>query len=57
MSYDIVEMVKQFPDDVNCFALTIYDDVVYFGGYSCVIQWNVVTDSVVRLDGYANRLI
>ena len=52
-SYGTVEMVKQFPAIVVCISLTFRGDVVYIGSDACVIQWNVVTDAVVRLVGYA----
>ena len=56
MSYDTVEMIKQFPEGVDCESLAFHGDVVYIGSYECVIQWNVVTDAVVRLEGYPNGL-
>jgi hypothetical protein len=46
-------MIKQFPAIVVCISLTFRGDVVYIGSDACVIQWNVVTDAVVRLVGYA----
>jgi hypothetical protein len=53
MSYDTVEMIKQFPDvDVHCMSLSFHGDVVYIGSSGFVIQWNVVTDTVVKLDGF-----
>ncbi len=52
MSYGAVEMIKQFPDDVDCSSLSFHGDVVYIGSWRCVIQWNVVTNTIVRLEGH-----
>ena len=51
MSYDTVAMIKQSPEGFRCFSLLFYGDVVYIGSSQCVIQWNVVTDAVVRFEG------
>ena len=51
-SYVTVEMIKQFPENDTCCSLSFHGDVVYIGSRRCVIQWNVVTDAVVRLKGY-----
>ncbi len=51
MSYGAV-MIKQFPEDLSSCFLAFHGDVVYIGSLKCVIQWNVVTDAVVRLEGY-----
>ncbi len=52
-----VEMIKQFADDdVSCHSLSFHGDGVYFGSYCCVIQWNVVTDAVLMLEGYPGLL-
>ena len=50
---DTVEMIKQFPERVENSSLSFQGDVVYIGVMECVIQWNVVTDAVVRLEGYS----
>ncbi len=52
MSSDTVEMIKQFEKDVVCCSLSFHGDAVYIGCYMRVIQWTVVTDAVVRLEGY-----
>ncbi len=52
MSYDTVGMIKQFPERIHCNALSFLGDVVYIGGYARIVQWNIVTDSVLRLEGY-----
>ncbi len=52
MGSGTVEMIKQFPEDAARFYLSFHGDVVYIGGYHRVIQWNVVTDAVVRFEGY-----
>ena len=52
MSYDTVEMIKQFPEGVDCESLAFHGDVVYIGSRGRIIQWNVVTDAVARLKGY-----
>ena len=58
MVYDAVEMIKQFPERAYCYSLSFHGDVVYIESYRCVIQWNVVTDAVARLEGYpAHSLI
>ena len=47
-------MIKQFPnDDTFCLSLSVHGDAVYIGSDFCVIQWNVVTDAVVKLEGYS----
>jgi outer membrane protein assembly factor BamB len=51
-SIDAVEMIKQFPERVSCFSLSFHGDSVYIGILRFVVQWNVVTDAVVRLEGY-----
>ena len=51
-------MIKQFPDDLFkqavlfCDSLSFHGDVIYIGGKVCVTQYNVVTESVARLEGY-----
>jgi hypothetical protein len=50
-SFCAVEMIKQFPENAHCSSLSFHGDVVYIGLDLCVIQWNIVTDAVVRLDG------
>ncbi len=57
MYSNTVEMIKQFPEDVICRSLSIHGDVVFIGGIECIIQWNVVTDAVVRLEAYSDGLI
>ncbi len=53
MSYYIVEMIKQIPEPGFRFSLSIHGNVVYIVSFcKRVIQWNVVTDSVVMLEGY-----
>jgi hypothetical protein len=48
----VVEMVKQFANEVvSCSSLLFHGDFVYIGCYD-VCKWNVVTDSIVRLEGY-----
>jgi hypothetical protein len=50
--YDTVEMIKQYPKGVGCYSFSFCGNIVYIGSDGRVIQWNVVTDAVVRLDGY-----
>ncbi len=58
MSFDIVAMVKQFPiESVICCSLAFHGDVVYIGSDECIIQWNVVTDAVVRLKGHPGLIL
>jgi hypothetical protein len=53
----LVEMIKQLPEeDVDCNSLSFHGDNVYIGTYEC-IKWNVVTDTVVRLEGYPDGLL
>jgi hypothetical protein len=52
MSHDTVEMIKQFPEYVNCRSLLFHGDVAHIGSGRCVIEWNVVTNAVVRLEEY-----
>ncbi len=56
MSFGAVGMIKQFPERVNCFSLSFHGDVVFIGSYECVIQWNVITDTVARLEGYPSLI-
>ncbi len=57
MNHDTVAVIDQLPDkDIDCVSLSFYGDVVYVGSNRCVIQWNVVTDAVARLEGYPNGL-
>ena len=52
MSYVTVEMIKQFPDKIiGCHSLSFHGDVVYIGSLRVILQWNVVTNLVVRLNG------
>ena len=58
MICNAVEMIKQYHDEhAVCRSLSLHGDVVYIGGDRCVIQWNVVTDSVVRLEGYPGLIL
>jgi hypothetical protein len=50
--FDAVEMIKQFSSRVYCYSLLLSGNVVYIGSNESVIQWNMVTDTVVRLEGY-----
>ena len=51
MSCDTVEMINQLnAPGVYCYALSFHGDVVYIGSDECVIQWNVVTDTVTGLE-------
>ena len=51
----VVEMIKQFLDEsFGSVSLLFHGDVVYIGSYQRIIQWNLVTDSVVKLDGYSS---
>jgi hypothetical protein len=52
MSFDTVEMIKQFPERISCSSLSFHGDVVYIASNRCVVQWNVVTDTIVPLKGY-----
>ena len=53
MSFDTVEMIKQFPNyDFYCDPLSFHGDVVYIGAFGFVVQWNVATDAIGRLEGY-----
>ncbi len=56
--YVAVELIKQLPNEphFNCFSPSFHGDVVYIGSYMHIIQWNVVTDSVVRLEGYPSLI-
>ncbi len=56
MSSDTVEMINQFPEHVSCFSLSFRGDVVYIDSDRCVIQWNVVTNAVVRIVGYSSLI-
>ncbi len=53
---DVVEMIKQFPENVPCWSLAFHSDVVYIGSTGAVIKWNVVSDKVLRLQGYPDGL-
>ncbi len=58
MRFDTVETIKPFPDeDVGCASLAFHGDVVFIGDFGCVIQWNVVTGTVMWLDEYPDGLI
>ncbi len=58
MSYVTVERIKQFPDEhVRCHCLSARGDVVYIGGVRCSIQWNMITDSVEKLEGYHGLIL
>ncbi len=57
MSHGTVEMIKQFPEREFCYSLSFHGDVAYNGSYEYVIQWNIVTDAVVRLEGYPGLII
>jgi hypothetical protein len=46
-------MIKQYPGNVYCYSLAFHGDLVYVGNYRCGRQWNLVTDAVVRLQGYS----
>jgi hypothetical protein len=52
MSSHAVKMIKHFSGDGICRSLSFYGDVVYIENNECVVQWNVVTDAVVRLEEY-----
>jgi hypothetical protein len=52
MSCDTVEMIKQFPKNVDCFSLSFPGGVVYIGSDGCIIEWTLGTDTVVKLEGY-----
>ncbi len=52
MSSHAVQMINPFPEDNACRSLSFHGDVVYIGSDKCVIRWNVVTDAVLRLEGY-----
>jgi hypothetical protein len=54
MWYDAVEMIKQFPERYICRALSFHGDDVYIASSVCVIQWNVVIDTIIRLEGYSS---
>ena len=56
-NYDIVERIKQFPDYMRGHALSFLGDVVYIGGHQHIAQWNVVTDTVVKLEGYDGMVL
>ncbi len=56
ISYDAVEMIQEFPGRAECESLSFHGDVVYVGSYGRIMQWNVVTDAVVRLGGYASLI-
>ena len=52
MRYNAVEMIKQFPERVDCRSLAFHGDVIYIGSINSIIQWSVGTDAVVRLEEY-----
>ncbi len=53
ISYDTVEMIKQYREkNVRCWSLSLHGDVVYIGGHRFIVQWNALTDTIVRLEGY-----
>jgi hypothetical protein len=52
LSFRTVEMIKQFLESVGCCSLTFHGGVVCIGSSGCVIQWNLATDAVVRLEGF-----
>ncbi len=57
VSFDPVEMIKQSPENVTYLSLSFHGDVAYIGSYKYTIQWNVVTDAVVRLEGYPGLIL
>ncbi len=56
MGCDTVEMFKQCPEYAGCSALSFQGDAVYIGSKGDLVQWNVVTDAVVRLKGYSGLI-
>ena len=53
MSLSTVDMIGQFPEeDVHCEALAMHGDVVYAAVYQGIIQWNLVTESGIKNQGY-----
>ncbi len=56
-SYDAVETIKQFPERVFCYSLSFHGDVIYIGKFGHVIQWNVVTNVAVKLEGYPGLIL
>ncbi len=57
MSSVTVAMIKRFSKPVVCVSLSFNGDAVYIGDSKCIIQWNVVTDEVVRLEGYPGLIM
>ena len=58
ISSDTVEMIKQFHEDNAYYSsLLFHGDAVYIGSDSFVIRWNVVTDAVLRLEGYPGLIL
>ncbi len=53
---DTVKMIKQFPQSVH-HSLAFHGDVVYIGSWLHIIQWNVATDAVVRLEGFPSLIL
>ncbi len=46
-------MLKEFFEEgVGCFSLLFHGDVAHIGSHICIIQWNAVTDAVVKLEGH-----
>jgi hypothetical protein len=56
MSFDAVELLKECPEDVFGVSLAFHGDFVYIGCCNHVLQWNIVTDSIVRLDGFYGKV-
>jgi hypothetical protein len=54
---DVVKMIKQFLKRISCYSLSFHGDVFYIGSDECFIKWNVVTDAVVRLDGFTGLIL
>ena len=57
MNYDTVEMIKHFPENLSCNGLGIHSAAVYIVSHARIVQWNVATDVVVKLDGYPGSFI
>ncbi len=57
MSFETVACIKQIPQRVFCNAFSFHGDVVYIASYRYVIQWNMVTDAIVKLVGYSGLLL
>jgi hypothetical protein len=57
MSHLPVGMIKQLPEGAYCGSLSFHGDDIYIGSIDCVIQWNLVTDTALELEGYTGLIL